>query len=69
MSQHPITEADLHAYVDAQLSDSRRAEVEAFLAAQPDEARRLQAYRAQKEALRQLFEPVLDEPLPESPLE
>lgn len=64
MSKLPITEADLHAYVDAQLPDSRRAEVEAFLAAQPEEAERLQAYLAQKEALRQLFDPVLDESLP-----
>jgi len=64
MSKLPITEADLHAYVDAQLPDSRRAEVEAFLAAQPEEAERLQAYLAQKEMLRQLFNPVLDESLP-----
>ncbi len=49
MSKLPITEADLHAYVDAQLPDNRRAEVEAFLAAQPEEAERLQAYLAQKE--------------------
>jgi len=64
MSQHPITEADLHAYVDAELSDSRRAEVAAFLAAQPEEVRRLQAYQLQKEVLRRLFKPVLDESLP-----
>ncbi|HSG23723.1 MAG TPA: anti-sigma factor [Azonexus sp.] len=64
MSHLPITEADLHAYVDAQLPDSRRAEVEAFLATQPAEAERLQAYQAQKAALRQLFNPVLDESLP-----
>ena len=64
MSQQPITEVDLHAYVDAELSDERRAEVAAFLVAQPEEARRLQAYQLQKEALRQLFKPVLDESLP-----
>lgn len=64
MTHLPITEADLHAYVDARLPDSRRAEVEAFLAAQPEEAERLAAYQAQKEALRQLFNPVLDEALP-----
>lgn len=64
MTHLPITEADLHAYVDARLPDDRRAEVEAFLAAQPEEAERLAAYQAQKEALRQLFNPVLDEALP-----
>ena len=60
MSKLPITEADLHAYVDAVLPDDRRAEVEDFLAAQPEEASRLFAYQAQKDALRQLFNPVLN---------
>lgn len=69
MSKLPITEADLHAYVDAELPDDRRAEVEDFLAAQPEEASRLFAYQAQKDALRQLFNPVLDESLPAELLE
>ena len=69
MSKLPITEADLHAYVDAVLPDDRRAEVEDFLAAQPEEASRLFAYQAQKDALRQLFNPVLDESLPAELLE
>lgn len=69
MSKLPITEADLHAYVDAELPDDRRVEVEDFLAAQPEEASRVFAYQAQKEALRQLFNPVLDESLPAELLE
>lgn len=69
MSKLPITEADLHAYVDAELPDDRRAEVEDFLAAQPEEASRVFAYQAQKEALRQLFNPVLEESLPAELLE
>ena len=69
MSKLPITEADLHAYVDAELPDDRRAEVEDFLAAQPAEASRVFAYQAQKEALRQLFNPVLEESLPAELLE
>lgn len=69
MSKLPITEADLHAYVDAELPDDRRAEVEDFLAAQPEEASRLFAYQAQKDALRQLFNPVLEESLPAELLE
>lgn len=66
MSQLPITEIDLQAYVDAALPDTRRAEVEAYLAAEPAEAERVRAYLTQKQALRSLFNPVLDEPLPES---
>lgn len=58
----PLTEADLHAYVDGQLAPARRAEVEAYLAARPDEAARLQAYSSQNDALHGLFDAVLDEP-------
>ncbi|HXE40555.1 MAG TPA: anti-sigma factor, partial [Azonexus sp.] len=64
MNTHSITEADLHAYVDGRLPESRLAEIEAYLAAHPAEAERLQAYREQKAALRALFDPLLDEPLP-----
>ncbi len=66
MSELPITEADLQACVDSALPETRRAEVEAYLADRPDEAARMAAYLAQKQALKTLFDPVLDEPLPES---
>jgi anti-sigma factor RsiW len=65
MSAAPITEADLQAYVDARLPESRRAEIESFLAAHPEESSRLTAYRTQGERLRAAFAPVLDEPVPE----
>lgn len=61
----PITEADLHAWIDGQLSTERAREVEAYVSTRPDEAERLEAYRAQKLELHALFDPVLDEPLPE----
>lgn len=60
----PITEADLHAWVDGHLAAERAREVEAYLAARPDEAQRAQAWRAQKQELRALFDPVQDEPMP-----
>jgi len=60
----PITEADFHAYVDGLLSEARRAEVETFLAANPQEAERVRAYQKQNEALRALFDPVLNEHVP-----
>lgn len=60
----PIAEADLHAYVDGLLSEARRAEVEAFLAAHPQDAERVRAYQRQARMLRALFDPVLDEPIP-----
>jgi anti-sigma factor RsiW len=66
MSPSPITEADLHAYVDGLLAPARRAEIEDYLASRPAEAERLQAYRRQKDELRALFNPVMDEPIPAS---
>jgi anti-sigma factor RsiW len=60
---HP-TEAELQAWVDGRLAPLRRAEVDSYLDARPDEAQRLQAYRRQNQELRTLFNPVLDEPLP-----
>ncbi len=65
MSALPVTEADLQAFVDGRLPQSRRAEIEGFLAARPEEAARLTAYRAQGEQLRAAFASVLDEPIPE----
>lgn len=65
MTPHsPITEADLHAWVDGHLTPQRAREVEAYLATRPDEARRAEAWRDQKQALRALFDPVQDEPVP-----
>jgi anti-sigma factor RsiW len=61
-----ITEDDLHAYVDDALTAERRGEVEAYLAEYPADAERVCAYQAQNQALRSLFNPVLDEPLPDN---
>ena len=63
-SNLPITEADLHTFVDGQLTPERQQEIAAYLASRPDEAQRVDSYRAQKRELRALFDPVLDEALP-----
>ncbi|MEO8202857.1 MAG: anti-sigma factor [Betaproteobacteria bacterium] len=60
----PVTEAELLAYVDGQLPQVRHADVEAWLAARPEEAERIAAYHRQDDALRALFDPVLDEAVP-----
>jgi anti-sigma factor RsiW len=59
-----IGEMDLHAYVDGQLDASRRAEVEAYLAAHPEAAAEVQALRAQMQALHLRFDGVMNEPIP-----
>lgn len=62
----PLAEAELHAYVDGALSESARAEVEAWLPFHPEEVERLRAYAEQNTLLRTLYNRVLDEPVPEA---
>lgn len=62
----PITEQDLHAYVDDRLSLERRAAVEAYLAEHPVDAERVRAYREQSRVLATLFDSVVEEPVPAS---
>jgi anti-sigma factor RsiW len=61
----PVTEAELQAFVDRELTPERHRDVEAYLAHRPEEARRVASYRSQKLEIRALFDPVMDEPLPE----
>jgi len=60
----PVTEADLHSYVDGGLSESAKAEIEAWLRAHPEDAERMRAYAEQNAMLRSFYNPVLDEPVP-----
>jgi len=60
----PIDENDLHGYVDGQLDDARRLEVQRYLEANPDSAQLVAAYQAQREAIRAAFAARASEPLP-----
>ena len=64
-TMHTLTEADLQAYTDGQLDPLRLAEVEAWLAVHPNDAERVAAYRQQNAALHALFDPVLNEAIPQ----
>lgn len=59
----PLDEAALHAYVDGRIDEAGRREVEAWLAAHPEDAARVQAFRTQNTGLHALYDGVLDEPL------
>ncbi len=60
----PVTEDELHAYVDGQLTDDRRAAVEQWLAEHSEDATRVAAWRAQADAMRARYGAVADEPVP-----
>jgi anti-sigma factor RsiW len=60
----PISEEELHAHIDNQLEPERQPHVARYLEDHPDVARRMAAYRAQRDALRGALGPVAAEPLP-----
>jgi anti-sigma factor RsiW len=64
MTSKPITEDDLHAYVDGRLDETRSGEVSAYLEKHPDLAGRFTSYSSQRGLLRTTFDPVAEEPVP-----
>jgi anti-sigma factor RsiW len=62
--RYDVSEAELQAWADGRLEASRRAEVDAWLAAHPEEAERATAYRSLNEELRARYDAVLREPVP-----
>ena len=60
----PVTEDELHAYVDDELPAERRGDVEAWLATHPDDAERVRSWREMAEALHARYDAVADEPVP-----
>jgi anti-sigma factor RsiW len=59
-----VTEDELHAYVDGELSAERRGAVEAWLAAHPDDAARVAAWRKQAELIQARYGGVAEESVP-----
>ena len=60
----PVTEDELHAYLDGELPGDRIAGVEAWLAAHPDDMAKVAAWRAQSDAIRARYGSVADETVP-----
>src|ERR1700758_2551342 len=61
----PVTEDELHAFVDNELPAERRGDVEAWLATHPDDAERVQSWRAMAEELQARYGSVVNEPGPQ----
>jgi anti-sigma factor RsiW len=60
----PVSEAELHGFVDGDMDRGRREDVQAFLAASPGDAARVETWRRQNETIRAAFAPVETGPLP-----
>lgn len=62
----PITDADLHAYLDDQLSEIRRTQIESWLKQHPEKLRELNGYKVIDRQLQDLLDPLLKEPVPDT---
>ena len=60
----PISEDDLHAFVDELLDGTRRNEVQAYLDTHPEVAAQIATFDRQRDALRAAVAPIADEPIP-----
>lgn len=60
----PVTEDELHAYVDGEVAADRRPAVEDWLASHPEDAARVAEWRAQAEAIRAHYGAAVSEPVP-----
>jgi len=63
MTERSFSDEEFGAYLDGELPDDRRAAVAAFLAANPEQARRLEAYRADGAAIARLFASAGQQPM------
>jgi len=63
----PVNEIDLLAYADGTLDGdpARRAEVEEYLKQHPEQAERIIAFMHQDDDIHRLYDPILDEPVPD----
>ena len=60
----PVTDEMLSAFVDGELMSGDLQRVQAWLADHPEDQLRVAAWRADRQALGDLFKPMLDEPTP-----
>jgi anti-sigma factor RsiW len=63
-TDRPISEDELHAYVDGDIAHERRLDIALYLAHHPNDAARMEVFRAQREAIHALFDDWLRQPVP-----
>jgi len=61
VTQHTVSEDELHAYIDNQLDDQRRQAVENYLAEHPEEADNVRYYQQMNHSLRETYDSQLQD--------
>jgi len=64
MTTHPISDEQLHAYIDGELEPAEARRIEAIIGASPELARQVEQFRADKELLHRIYAPLIEQPLP-----
>src|SRR5690242_360063 len=64
MSEPAIHVEELHAFIDGELSESRRIEIEAALERDPSLAAQVAAFRSDKELIGRIYAPLGNAPVP-----
>jgi anti-sigma factor RsiW len=64
LPRRPISDEDLHAYLDGALEAERLLHIARHLARHPPAAARAESFRAQNAAMHALFDEILREPVP-----
>jgi anti-sigma factor RsiW len=64
MNDSPVTEDELHAYVDGELAPERVESVLTWLSGHPDQAALVAGWRAQAESIRSRYAGITGEPVP-----
>jgi len=65
MNHGEITEQEFQAFIDDELDTERRSAVEKYLNQHPEKAAELADYQSYNDGLHKLFDPILNEPIPD----
>jgi anti-sigma factor RsiW len=65
----PISDEQLHAYIDGELEPGEARRIEAIIAQSPELALQVEQFRADKELIHRIYAPLLEQPLPTAVIE
>ncbi|HTJ63805.1 MAG TPA: zf-HC2 domain-containing protein [Alphaproteobacteria bacterium] len=64
MKTHPVSDEQLHAYIDGELDPAEARRVEAIIAASPELTLQVEQFRADKALIHRIYAPLIEQPLP-----
>lgn len=64
MTTHPVSDEQLHAYIDGELDPAEARRIEAIIAASPELTLQVEQFRADKALIHRTYAPLIEQPLP-----